>query len=125
MIIALIASLFLFGGSGNWPIKDVKKRIEAVITEEVRVDIAKGAANEIGDALKQFKKEFEASEEDLLVIHQRYDATSEDYEAIFTRLQEDRAEMNAKMMKARETFKSSIKPQEWNAIFSKTFQANS
>ncbi len=117
-MLILLASLFLFGGdNATWSLNVIEERIEAVVTDQDRAGTAKVSVDDIGDALDEFNNHYEDAVNDLTELHNRYDATRDNYTVIVDTLKSNRQEMNRKLLAARATLKRSLSRVEWEQIF--------
>ena len=119
MLIATIAALMLIfgGGSLEFFLTNLKKPVKEHVVDKARQDVILDAGKALEKELKALEKDVLEHFEELIEVHGEFDSIPADYDAAGEFLKADQKKLAALVLDARDTMKSSMTRQEWEAVF--------
>jgi cysteinyl-tRNA synthetase len=115
--------VFLFGSSpvitGEWLIKDSKNQFKEVIQDKERSKKAMSILDEMIRDAKDFNREAQKGEKNLEKLVKDYRSTRQDFNQLFTEIQEKREASTAKVLNRIPDLKRNISREEWTDAFKK------
>ena len=113
---------FLLGGStpifhGEWLIKDSKKEFKQVIQDKERSKKTMEILDEMIHDAKDFNKEAGKAEKNLKKLVKDYGSTREDFNQLFSKINEKREASIAKILDRLPDMKKNILREEWENTF--------
>lgn len=120
MVVGAATLLYLiFGGSAGVEhvLTDIKKPVKAAVAEKERAKEIIQLSNALKKELKAQDKQTDELMSDLFQTSLRYDATREDFMAVFERLHAERRLRHQKVLDTRTAMKELMTADEWARVF--------